>query len=77
MKKIITHLLFMYCFASAFATGGGSSTVKASLTTVTVFRIGAEMNHLAKTDLIKGNKVKKLRISYNVKYPKDKILNLN
>lgn len=39
----------------AFANDGGSIIVKAGLTHVTVFRIGAEMNHLAKAGLIKGN----------------------
>lgn len=39
----------------AFANDGGSIIVKAGLTHVTVFRIGAEMNHLAKAELIKGN----------------------
>jgi hypothetical protein len=55
MKKILALIALMYCFAMASATDGGSSTVKANLSTVTVFRIGAEMNHLAKADLLKGN----------------------
>lgn len=38
----------------SFAKEGGGN-VKASLTNVTVFRIGAELNHVAKADLIKGN----------------------
>ncbi len=38
----------------SFATDGGTN-VKASLTNVTVFRIGAEMNHIARADIMKGN----------------------
>ena len=53
MKKLLALFVLMYCFAIASATDGGSSTVKANLSTVTVFRIGAEMNHLAKADLLK------------------------
>ena len=37
------------------AKDGAGNTVKASLTAVTVYRAGAEMNHLAKADLAKGN----------------------
>ncbi len=55
MKKILSLLLFMYCFATSSANDGVSSAVKANLTTVTVFRIGAEMNHHAKADITKGN----------------------
>jgi hypothetical protein len=55
MKKIVSFLACLYCTVYAFATDGGSITVKAGLTNVTVFRIGAEMNHLAKAELIKGN----------------------
>ena len=44
----------MYCI-NCFAKDGGSNTTNASLTTVTVFRIGAEMTHVAKADLVKGN----------------------
>ena len=55
MKKILSLFACLYCTVYAFANDGGSLTVKASLTNVTVFRIGAEMNHLAKAELIKGN----------------------
>ena len=44
----------LYCI-NCFAKDGGSNTTNASLTTVTVFRIGAEMTHVAKADLVKGN----------------------
>ncbi|CAN5409712.1 DUF4139 domain-containing protein [soil metagenome] len=54
MKKIIFLLLSISCMAMSFAKEGGGN-VKASLTSVTVFRIGAELNHVAKADLIKGN----------------------
>lgn len=37
------------------AHDGNRSTSKASLSTVIIYRQGAEMNHLAKTDLAKGN----------------------
>ena len=55
MKKIFSFLACLYCTVYAFANDGGSITVKAGLTHVTVFRIGAEMNHLAKAELMKGN----------------------
>ena len=55
MKKIFSLFACLYCTLNAFATDGGSITAKASLTNVTVFRVGAEMNHLAKAELIKGN----------------------
>ena len=55
MKKILSLFACLYCTVYAFANDGGSLTVKASLSNVTVFRVGAEMNHLAKTELIKGN----------------------
>ncbi|MBC7890068.1 MAG: mucoidy inhibitor MuiA family protein [Ferruginibacter sp.] len=55
MKKFLSLLTTMYCFAIASAADGGNSTIKAGLTTVTVFRIGAEMNQLATGDLLKGN----------------------
>ncbi len=39
----------------ARATDGNPATAKASLSNVTIYRQGAEMNHLAKADLSKGN----------------------
>ncbi|MEO6229398.1 MAG: DUF4139 domain-containing protein [Ferruginibacter sp.] len=54
MKKIIFLLLSISSMSMSFAKEGGGN-VKASLTNVTVFRIGAELNHVAKADLIKGN----------------------
>ncbi len=55
MKKIFSLVACLYCTLYAFANDGGSITAKASLTNVTVFRVGAEMTHLAKAELIKGN----------------------
>src|SRR3954451_25434103 len=55
MKKIFSLLLLIYSSSLVAAMEDGRNTVKANLTTVTVFRIGAEMNHLAKATLVKGN----------------------
>ncbi len=55
MKKILSLLALLYCFNFSMANEGRQSTSKANLTTVTVFRVGAEMSHLAKGELIKGN----------------------
>lgn len=55
MKRILSALSFIYCFNCALANDGGQSTAKAALTNVTVFRVGAELNHQAKAALIKGN----------------------
>jgi len=55
MKKIFSLLALLYCFNSSMANEGGQLNSKATLTNVTVFRVGAEMNHLAKGELIKGN----------------------
>ncbi|MEO6729720.1 MAG: DUF4139 domain-containing protein [Ferruginibacter sp.] len=55
MKKILFILLFMHGLTSAWANDGGTSSVRSNLTAVTVYRFGAEMNHQAKADLIKGN----------------------
>ena len=55
MKKILSLLLLIYSSSLVSATDDGRNTVKANLTTVTVFRIGAEMNHVAKATLVKGN----------------------
>ncbi len=55
MKKILSLLSFLYCFAAAAANDGSAIAAKANLTNVTVFRFGAEMNHLAKADVLKGN----------------------
>lgn len=55
MKKIIFPALCFFYFTQAIANDGGNSTTVASLTTVTVFRSGAEMTHVAKADLVKGN----------------------
>ncbi|MEO6546711.1 MAG: DUF4139 domain-containing protein [Ferruginibacter sp.] len=54
MKKIIALLVLVNTLGFLYA-GDGGNTVKANLTTVTVFRQGAEMNHLAKADIQKGN----------------------
>ena len=55
IKKSFSLLVFLYCFNISMANEGGQLTSKATLTNVTVFRVGAEMNHLAKCELIKGN----------------------
>lgn len=54
MKKIIFLLLSISSISMSFAKEGGGN-VKASLTNVTVFRVGAELNHIARADLLKGN----------------------
>lgn len=55
MKKIILLLFVTPCYQISFATDGGSITAKAALSAVTVFRVGAEMNHSATANLLKGN----------------------
>ena len=55
MKKIIFFVCTMFCIISAGANDGNSNTVKATLNAVTVYRVGAEMNHQAKAQLTKGN----------------------
>ncbi len=55
MKKIIFLIFAVYsaCFVSA--KDGNGNTVKATLSGVTVYRQGAEMNHQAKAQLTNGN----------------------
>ncbi|MBK7883972.1 MAG: mucoidy inhibitor MuiA family protein [Chitinophagaceae bacterium] len=53
-KHISTFLLLFFVVNYAKAIDG-KQTSKATLQTVTVYRNGAEMNQLAKADLIKGN----------------------
>ncbi len=55
MKKLLSLLALLYCFDIALANDEKQTTSKANLTNVTIFRLGAEMNHLAKGELIKGN----------------------
>ena len=55
MKKVTLLLCFVLCINFAKATYGNGNTVKATLNTVTVYRVGAEMNHQAKAQLINGN----------------------
>ena len=54
MKKIFSAI-FLLAAITVHANDGGRSTTKANLSAVTIFRQGAEMNHLAKADLAKGN----------------------
>lgn len=54
MKNIFLVAL-LFATTTAWAGEGDRNTVKAGLTAVTIFRQGAEMNHLAKADLVKGN----------------------
>jgi len=54
MKKIFLAA-FLMAATIARATDGNPATAKASLSTVTIYRQGAEMNHLAKAELTKGN----------------------
>lgn len=55
MKKATLLLCVVLCINFAKATDGNGNTVKATLNTVTVYRVGAEMNHQAKAQLINGN----------------------
>ncbi|MFT3678774.1 MAG: mucoidy inhibitor MuiA family protein [Ferruginibacter sp.] len=53
MKRILLTVIVLFYAVITFA--GSNNEVKASLTSVTVFRVGAEMNHQAKAILVKGN----------------------
>ncbi len=55
MKKATLLLCVVLCINFAKATDGNGNTVKATLNTVTVYRVGAEMNHQAKAQLVNGN----------------------
>ena len=55
MKKIIFFVCTLLCIIAATAKDDNGNTVKATLNAVTVYRIGAEMNHQAKAQLAKGN----------------------
>ena len=55
MKKIIFFVCTLLCMISATAKDDNGNTVKATLNAVTVYRVGAEMNHQAKAQLTKGN----------------------
>jgi len=57
MKKYILLLITLIgSYTAANATNGDNSNkVKASLTTVTVYKVGAEMTHTAKADVAEGN----------------------
>jgi len=53
MKQLI--LFFLLVLSILFVNAKNGNTVKSNLTYVTVYRTGAEMNHLAKADLVRGN----------------------
>ena len=55
MKKATLLLCFVLYINFAKATDGNGNTVKATLNSITVYRVGAEMNHQAKAQLINGN----------------------
>ena len=55
MKKIIFFVCTLLCIISATAKDDNGNTVKATLNAVTVYRVGAEMNHHAKAQLTNGN----------------------
>jgi hypothetical protein len=55
MKKITFFLCTLFYEVVAIAKNDDGNNVKATLNAVTVYRIGAEMNHLAKAQLIKNN----------------------
>ena len=55
MKKISLFLCVLICVASVSAKDPASNSVKASLSAVTVYRVGAQLNHLAKATLVRGN----------------------
>lgn len=54
MKKVFFAIL-LFASTAAWAGEGNRNSVKAALNAVTIFRQGAEMTHLAKADLAKGN----------------------
>jgi TonB-dependent SusC/RagA subfamily outer membrane receptor len=54
LKTFLLATLCLYT-TTMHAKNEEKNTVKANLQAVTVYRVGAEMNHLAKGDLIKGN----------------------
>lgn len=55
MKKISLLICAIICVAFVSAKDPASNSVKASLSAVTVYRVGAQLNHLAKATLVKGN----------------------
>ena len=55
MKKISLFICVLICAASVSAKDPASNSVKASLSAVTVYRVGAQLNHLAKATLVRGN----------------------
>ncbi|MDO9374612.1 MAG: DUF4140 domain-containing protein, partial [Ferruginibacter sp.] len=54
MKQLLLLLSF-WNICSLCIAGEKETSIKASLTKVTVFRTGAEMSHVAKADIQKGN----------------------
>ncbi|MBC7422912.1 MAG: mucoidy inhibitor MuiA family protein, partial [Ferruginibacter sp.] len=55
MKKISLLICAIICVAFATAKDPTNNQVKASLSAVTVYRVGAQLNHLAKATLVRGN----------------------
>ncbi len=55
MKKISLLICAIICVAFATAKDPTNNQVKASLSAVTVYRVGAQLSHLAKATLVRGN----------------------
>ncbi|HTC00306.1 MAG TPA: mucoidy inhibitor MuiA family protein [Ferruginibacter sp.] len=56
MKKYIFFLLTLICSYTANAkSGDDNNKVRSTLTTVTVYKVGAELTHTAKADVAQGN----------------------
>jgi hypothetical protein len=80
---------FCLCLSMATAAEGEKIVIPATLQSVTVYRSGAELVHTASARLEQGNNEviigdvsnsidqTSIRIGCSVKYPKEKILNIN
>jgi len=55
MKKSLIFLLTLICSYTAAKSGDGDNKAKATLTNVTVYKVGAELTHTAKADIVQGS----------------------
>jgi len=55
MKKSLIFLLTLICSYTAAKAGDGANKAKATLTNVTVYKVGAELTHTAKADIAQGS----------------------
>lgn len=55
MKKMLFSIIWIFNCIVGLANEGHKNTANTLLSAVTVYRTGAEMNHIAKASLIKGN----------------------